>query len=103
MAWISGRTSRRCWPLWPACSSLACFDKDCGEHRKAEYAPTEKEKTNRKKEREQEDAKRQKFDASIATALGKVKWPLSEASRRAVRHHAFRNEHDRAHAICEAA
>ena len=57
-----------------------CFDKACKEHRSndSEYAPSGKEMAKRKKEREQDEARREKFDAAIAESLLRVKWPLSE-------------------------
>jgi ParB family chromosome partitioning protein len=57
-----------------------CFDKECHEHRKqqSEYEPSEKERANRKKERERDEANRTKFDAAVCGALAKLKWPLSE-------------------------
>jgi ParB family chromosome partitioning protein len=57
-----------------------CFDKDCKEHRlkDTEYAPSEKEKANRQKERDRDNARRVKFDIAICDALNEVKYPLSE-------------------------
>jgi hypothetical protein len=59
-----------------------CRDKDCKTHfnERSHYQTTPQEQAKRKKEREQDEAKRAKFDASIATALAKVKFPLSEKS-----------------------
>lgn len=61
-------------------SLLVCFDKECTKHRRndSEYAPSDKERAKRKKERERDEARRTKFDDGVTAALLKVKWPLSE-------------------------
>lgn len=59
------------------CRSTACKQHHA-DHSDRGYATSPKEREMRKKERERDEAKREKFDASIAAALEEVKWPLSE-------------------------
>ena len=57
-----------------------CVSKDCEEHhaQHTDYAKSPKEKEQRKKELEKEEAKRLKFDTAICEALLGIEWPLSE-------------------------
>lgn len=57
-----------------------CAGDECSKHgqQHTEYKPSEKEKAKRKKEREKEEARRVAFDTTVAGALAKVNWPLSQ-------------------------